>query len=314
MQLTGQAGKHLSHPEHSSGTMTTSAPWLKIAPKCGGQARRQASQLMHSDISMRSGGFFHFSLRARPWMRVDRADARPDAGGLAAIAAVWGVIDPSVKGWWTYAAMSPDRKLTDQGRERRQQLLDAAATLFAERGYANTRIIDICNAAGVAKGLFYWYFENKDALFADLVRTMRLRLRQTQGAAIDPSADALTRLHQGAEASVRFMAEHNSFFALLEVESSDPRVLALRREGNQIHAADTLALITEAQSSGQLADDHDAKLLALGVNAAVAHFSHFHRTGQIDLPVDELARFVADWVVRALAGEVPALVWSARTH
>ena len=44
--------------------MTTSAPWLKIAPNWVGQWRRHASQLMHSDISIRSGGFFHFGLRS----------------------------------------------------------------------------------------------------------------------------------------------------------------------------------------------------------------------------------------------------------
>ena len=60
----------------------------------------------------------------------------------------------------------------------------------------------------MAKGLFYWYFENKEALFAELVRSIRQQLRRAQAAAMDPDADPLTRLRQGAEASVRFMAEH----------------------------------------------------------------------------------------------------------
>jgi hypothetical protein len=56
-------------PEHSSGMMMTSIPWLKMAPNCGGQCRMQVSQLMHSDISMRRGGAFHFGLRSRSSMR-----------------------------------------------------------------------------------------------------------------------------------------------------------------------------------------------------------------------------------------------------
>jgi hypothetical protein len=64
MQFTGQAGRHLSQPLQSSGTITTSAPWLKMAPNCVGQWRKQASQLMHSDISIRSGTFFHFGFRS----------------------------------------------------------------------------------------------------------------------------------------------------------------------------------------------------------------------------------------------------------
>ena len=39
---------------------------------------------------------------------------------------------------------------------------------------------------------------------------------------------------------------------------------------------------------------------------AVGHFSHFHRSGRITIDVDELATFVGQWVVQALAGVVPA--------
>ena len=193
------------------------------------------------------------------------------------------------------------RRLTDQGKERKQQLLDQAAVLFAERGYADTRVVDICAAAGVAKGLFYWYFENKQALFAELVRTMRMRLRTAQGGAIDPEADPLTRIRQGTEASVRFMAQHRAFFALLEVEQRANGVAGLLREGTDVHTADTALLVKEAQAAGQVADDRDPQLLALGIVGAVAHFSHFHRSGRIEMSVDALARFVGDWVTAAIS-------------
>src|SRR5690606_23739020 len=49
------------------------------------------------------------------------------------------------------ATSGADRQLTDQGRERKQQLVEAAMALFAERGYSATRIVDICERAGVAK-------------------------------------------------------------------------------------------------------------------------------------------------------------------
>src|SRR5579885_1760713 len=72
MQSTGQGSRHLPQPEHSSGTMMTSIPWLKMAPNWGGQWRRHVSQLMHSAISIRSGACFHFGLRARTAMRSSR--------------------------------------------------------------------------------------------------------------------------------------------------------------------------------------------------------------------------------------------------
>ena len=68
-------------------------------------------------------------------------------------------------------AAADDRRHTEHGRERKQQLVDAAAELFAANGYAATRIQDICRRAGVAKGLFYWYFPTKEELFAELVRS-----------------------------------------------------------------------------------------------------------------------------------------------
>jgi len=79
MQSTGHGSKHLSQPEHNSGKIITSIPWLKIAPKFGGQARTHASQLMHSDISMYMGGFGHLALRSRFSIRSSRAGLFPDA-------------------------------------------------------------------------------------------------------------------------------------------------------------------------------------------------------------------------------------------
>jgi AcrR family transcriptional regulator len=199
----------------------------------------------------------------------------------------------------------PRRQHTDQGRERKQQLLDAAADLFASRGYETTRIADICEAAGVAKGLFYWYFETKESLVAELVRSMRQQLRRAQAAAMDPNADPVTRLRQGTEASVRFMADHRAFFALLEGERNDESIAAVLREGSEVYVEDTRTLVLEAQREGLIPDDHDAGLLALGILGAVSHYSLYLRTGRIDLGVDELARFAGDWVVRSVGGEVP---------
>jgi AcrR family transcriptional regulator len=192
------------------------------------------------------------------------------------------------------------RRLTSQGIERKQQLLDAAARLFAERGYADTRVIDIVRAAGVAKGLFYWYFDNKDALFAELAETIRLQLRREQRRAMDPGAPPLVRIRQGTEASVQFMAEHAHFFSLLEVEGRN--FTEVLRRGTDQHVGDLLALVKQGQRTGDIRDE-DPRLLALGVVGIVGHFSHFHRTGRIAMPLDELARFVSRFVLRSLAAD-----------
>jgi AcrR family transcriptional regulator len=201
---------------------------------------------------------------------------------------------------------SPQRSHTEQGLERKTQLLDAAAVLFSTNGYSNTRIADICAAAGVAKGLVYWYFPTKESLFAELVRTMRLQLRRAQAAAMNPDADPVTRIRQGTEASVVFMAEHRSYFALLDVERADDEVAGVLRAGSDVYAEDVIRLVREAQAL-QLVPDGDPRLYATGILGAVSSFSHALRATTLDLDVHELASFVGDWVVRALSGE-PAVL------
>jgi len=196
----------------------------------------------------------------------------------------------------------PDaRQHTEHGRERKQQLLDAAAELFTDRGYAATRIVDICQSAGVAKGLFYWYFPTKSALFGELVRMMRLRLRRTQARAMDPDSDAVTRITSGAAASVQFIAENAAYFALIDVERTDPAVADVLREGSSVYLEDVRLLIEEAQRDGLIIDTR-ADLLAIGVVGAVSSFSNSYRNGRLgsDLNVDELANFVQQWVRNAL--------------
>jgi AcrR family transcriptional regulator len=52
---------------------------------------------------------------------------------------------------------------------RRAQLLDAATTVFARRGYRHASITEIIEAAGVARGTFYLYFESKEEVFLALI-------------------------------------------------------------------------------------------------------------------------------------------------
>ena len=163
-----------------------------------------------------------------------------------------------------------ERRLSPQGRERRMQLIAAAGELFAERGYDDTRIVDIVERAGVAKGLFYWYFDNKEALFRDLVEQNRLSLRRAQAAAIDPDAEPLLRIRQATEASVVYMARHARLFSLLEVEVVDQKFTDVLRQGTEVHAADTAALIAEAVAEGTVRDE-DPQLLAYGVVGAVVN-------------------------------------------
>ena len=179
--------------------------------------------------------------------------------------------------------------------------MEAAAALFSTKGYSNTRIADIGAAAGVAKGLVYWYFPTKESLFAELVRTMRLQLRRAQAAAMSADADPVTRIRQGTEASVEFMAANAAYFALLDVERTDPAFADVFEEGSDVYLDDVRRLVVMGQRDGTIADG-DAHLLAIGVLGAVSSFSNSYRSNRLDstLTVAELARFVGRWVASAL--------------
>jgi AcrR family transcriptional regulator len=53
---------------------------------------------------------------------------------------------------------------------RPEEITAAALDLFAERGYAATRLEDVAGRAGVSKGTLYLYFANKEELFKAVVR------------------------------------------------------------------------------------------------------------------------------------------------
>jgi AcrR family transcriptional regulator len=60
--------------------------------------------------------------------------------------------------------------------ERRQQILLVARDVFAKRGYHTAKIEDIVAAAGVARGTFYLYFDDKRAIFEEIVDRTIARL------------------------------------------------------------------------------------------------------------------------------------------
>lgn len=51
-----------------------------------------------------------------------------------------------------------------QEPDKRRMILHSAVRVFAEKGYQGCRIADVARAAGVAYGLVYHYFQNKDEL------------------------------------------------------------------------------------------------------------------------------------------------------
>lgn len=61
------------------------------------------------------------------------------------------------------------RPIHADGRQTRQAILDAALSLFAEKGYFGTSLRDIATAVGVRESALYNYYPKKEALFEALI-------------------------------------------------------------------------------------------------------------------------------------------------
>jgi AcrR family transcriptional regulator len=63
----------------------------------------------------------------------------------------------------------PPKGEGDGDASSREQLMAAAATVFAQRGYHGASVDAIVKEAGLSKGTFYWNFSSKDELFLALL-------------------------------------------------------------------------------------------------------------------------------------------------
>ena len=67
--------------------------------------------------------------------------------------------------------------------ERRDQILDTANTLFAERGYEEVSIVDIAKEAGITRGLIHHYFGGRKEVYIAFLERVGDRARGTVAAA-----------------------------------------------------------------------------------------------------------------------------------
>jgi AcrR family transcriptional regulator len=194
---------------------------------------------------------------------------------------------------------------TQQGEDRRAELLSHAERLFLERGVAETRMVDISEAAGVAKGLAYWYFDSKESLLLAIALDVRERLRQTQREAVAPIEAPLGRLYVGTAESVRFIDEHWNLYSIINWALADPRHAGDMSAASRVHADDSIELIAAGQDDGSIRTDEEPELLAQSHQGIVNHMVMSHQRGLI-AGVDTAARAAARSVVH-LSAATPEL-------
>ncbi len=100
---------------------------------------------------------------------------------------------------------------------KKEIILEAAARLFAQRGYARTSTLILAQEAGVAEGTIFRHFKSKEELFIALVLRLRQKMLQEvyQYTKMLDGENALERLLSATQICYAFVRKNSADFALL---------------------------------------------------------------------------------------------------
>lgn len=200
--------------------------------------------------------------------------------------------------------MKPDRHTPERPRQRRAErseqirtaLIEAAADVVGEVGYADASIARITAKAGVAQGTFYNHFESRQQLFDDLLPQIGQRMIAFVVARVDPALRGAARDVARLRAYFEFLEENPEFYRILyEAETLAP--VAHARHMQTILAGYVRAL-QRSLEAGELHPDigaRDLEPVALMLLSARGYLSMHYGAGR------ETGGKVPDWVIDSYA-------------
>ncbi|MFJ8795441.1 TetR/AcrR family transcriptional regulator [Streptomyces sp. NPDC102462] len=149
------------------------------------------------------------------------------------------------------------------GSDRRAELLQIAAGLFAGRGYAQTTVRDIADEAGILSGSLYHHFSSKEEMLHEILHDFLGRLLERFTAIEREAQDPRQVLDQLVQHSFTVIHETPQAVALYQNESAalsgQPGFEYVDRMGRKIEKI-WLRALTAGQRSGVFRADVDASL------------------------------------------------------
>jgi TetR/AcrR family transcriptional regulator len=219
------------------------------------------------------------------------------------------------------------RALTARGRHRatppaprddatRARILTAAAHEFAARGFAGARVQAIARAARVNVALLYYYFGNKQGVYAGVLDWLVSPIAGIVSEELRAPVPPEEALAGALAAHARLIGEHPELRQILlreMLESSGDRLAPVLARLAQGPLARLVRLIADGQRQGRFRSDLDPRLTAITL---VAPNVYFHLAAPLVAHVLERAHgpptaaereaFVANSVRFALAALAPA--------
>ena len=179
--------------------------------------------------------------------------------------------------------------------DARQRILDAGADLFGKRAYSSIGVAEVCTAAGVPKGSFYYFFPSKQALALEVVNEHWIwqcgewnRILTGQGTVVERLRNLfVTTAEMQSEALKGTGSVTGCLFGnlALEVSSQDDPVRTRLQEifQEQIDIVETV--IREAVRGGELKSTDPraaAKAIVAQIEGLVLFAKLFNDPGQLE--------------------------------
>jgi len=141
---------------------------------------------------------------------------------------------------------------------RRDRILSAAASEFAQHGFAGARVERIAATAGVNKQLLFHYFGSKRGLHHAALRS----LLERPAAPAQPTTPPAERLRGLVVQLTGTVEAHPALLAILASPGSDPETERLARDWTDRAKRQGRQILQDGQKSGYLRDDADVDSVA----------------------------------------------------
>jgi AcrR family transcriptional regulator len=155
----------------------------------------------------------------------------------------------------------PDAQAT---ATRRDELLAIAARLFAEKGFKNTTVRDIADAAGILSGSLYHHFDSKEAMVDELLDTFQTELWKKYDEIEASDLTPRGKLEAIVRASFDAIDHHHSEVAIFQNDATHlvtfERFAYLDERNNKFRKLWT-GLLEAGVASGELRADLDIELV-----------------------------------------------------
>ena len=158
----------------------------------------------------------------------------------------------------------PATRPTPQPATRRDELLELAAAMFAERGLRATTVRDIADSAGILSGSLYHHFSSKEEMVDEVLRTFLTWLFDRYQHIVDTEPNPLARLKGLFMASFDAIEHRHAEVVIYQDEakrlSSQPR-FSYVEELNQRHRAMWVDVLHEGIAQGYFQSGMDVDLV-----------------------------------------------------